>query len=223
MAENKPLTPTARVVFGLLFVGFGIFPMLASFDIGPLRSSDINGPPWLGLAAGGVFAAGGLAVLAGERLAPVRDLMIFSLLLGLAALGNWVAFGAGERVCAGASLAGIELGGSLRGVACRIPFAVGALAMIGIVVLAGVAMLQTRLGGPPALARSKAAAETFLLVCLAPVLIVLAVAVVVPQLVLAVWTRCTTGAWPRNEGFIRRQRERLLRRNSRAEAGNGKP
>jgi hypothetical protein len=58
MAEDKPMTPTERVVFGLLFVGVGIFPMLASFDIGPLRSTDINGPPWLGLVAGGVFAEG---------------------------------------------------------------------------------------------------------------------------------------------------------------------
>lgn len=93
--------------------------------------------------------------------------------------------------------------------------------MVGIVVLVSVSMLQTRLGGPPALVRSKAAAETFLFVCLAPVLIVLAVAVVVPQLVIAVWTRSTTGAWPRNEGFIRRQRERLRRRNSSAQAANG--
>jgi hypothetical protein len=220
MAEDKPMTPTARVIFGLLFVGVGIFPMLASFDIGPLRSTDINGPPWLGLVAGGVFAAGGLAVLAGERLAPVRDLMIFSLLLGLAALGNWVAFGAGERVCTGVSLAGIGLGGSLRGIACRIPFAVGALTMIGVVVLVSVAMLQTRLGGPPALARSKSAAETFLFVCLSPVLAVLAVAVIVPQVVIAVWTRCTSGAWPRNEGFMRRQRERLRARSKAADAGD---
>jgi len=222
MAENKPMTRAARVVFGLLFVGFGIFPMLASFDIGPLRSTDINGPPWLGLVAGGVFAAGGLAVLVGERVAPVRDLMTFSLLLGMAALGNWVAFGAGERVCTGVSLAGIGLGGSLRGIACRILFAVGALAMIGIVVVLGVAMLQTRLGGPPALARSKSAAEIFLFVCLAPVLAVLAVAVVVPQVVIAVWTRCTSGAWPRNEGFIRRQRERLRQRarSKAADAGD---
>jgi hypothetical protein len=213
MSQSKPLTPAGRIAFGLLFVAFGAMPMLATFDLGLLDRSDINGPPWLGLAAGGVFAAAGFAVMAGDRLPLLRDLMTWLLLVGLAALGNWVAFGVGTRVCSGdLSLAGLGLDAALGDLTCRIPFAVGALAMIGIVVLAGVAMLQTRLGGPPALARTKAAAEIVLLVCFAPILIVLLLALVVPLAGKVVWTRWTTGAWPRNESFIRRQRERLRRR-----------
>ncbi|MFH0933591.1 MAG: hypothetical protein V1879_00120, partial [Pseudomonadota bacterium] len=66
MAEPEtPLTPRGRFWFGLTFVAFGIMPMLATFDIGPLGTADINGPPWLGLASGGVFVAAGLAVMAG--------------------------------------------------------------------------------------------------------------------------------------------------------------
>lgn len=61
------LTPRSRFWFGLTFVAFGIMPMLATFDIGRLGTDDINGPPWLGLATGGVFVAAGLAVMAGPE------------------------------------------------------------------------------------------------------------------------------------------------------------
>jgi hypothetical protein len=59
MDQPRQLTPRAALVVGLVFVASGIFPMLAAFDIGPLRQEDISGPPWLGFVAGGVFTAAG--------------------------------------------------------------------------------------------------------------------------------------------------------------------
>lgn len=59
MSQSQNLSPRAALGIGLVFVASGLFPMLAAFDIGPLSQEDINGPPWLGLAAGDVFAAAG--------------------------------------------------------------------------------------------------------------------------------------------------------------------
>lgn len=45
MAEHEThLTRRGRLWLGLAFVAFGIVPMLATFDIGPLGTKDINGP-----------------------------------------------------------------------------------------------------------------------------------------------------------------------------------
>ncbi|MCX7146713.1 MAG: hypothetical protein NT042_11045 [Sulfuritalea sp.] len=101
MNPPQQLTPRAALLVGLVFVASGMFPMLAAFDIGPLRQEDINGPPWLGFAAGGVFTAAGLAVMAGPRSSLATSLFGLLSLAGLAMLGNWIAFGAGERACSG--------------------------------------------------------------------------------------------------------------------------
>lgn len=76
MKRTQQLTPGAGLVIGLLFVACGVPPMLAAFDLGPLSAQDINGPPWLGFAAGGSFAAAGLA--------PILLPWIIILLLGSA-------------------------------------------------------------------------------------------------------------------------------------------
>ena len=68
MAAQPPLSPLARIALGLLCIAGGVMPVLASFDLGPLDRSAINGPPWLGFLAGAVFIAAGIAVMLGERL-----------------------------------------------------------------------------------------------------------------------------------------------------------
>jgi len=59
MAPEGMPSPLIRVLLGLLCLAGGAVPMLAAFDLGPLDSSAINGPPWLGFLAGAVFVAGG--------------------------------------------------------------------------------------------------------------------------------------------------------------------
>ena len=98
MNPPQQLTPRAALLVGLVFVASGMFPMLAAFDIGPLSQEDINGPPWLGFVAGGVFTAAGLAVMAGPRSSLAASLFGLLSLAGLAMLGNWIAFGAGAPV-----------------------------------------------------------------------------------------------------------------------------
>ncbi len=200
------------MVFGLLFVGFGIFPMLAAFDLGPLRQADINGPPWLAFAAGGVFVAAGLAVIAGPQRRLLNALLVLLVLAGMAALGNWIAFGAGERVCAGSfPLFGMH---ELSGLGCRIPFGMGALIVNAVLALFAVTSLQRALGGPPRLARLRRFTESLLLLSLAPVLL--------PVLLIlfgrvgfgALHTRLRTGTWPRNEAFIARRQAAGSKRES---------
>jgi len=44
MNDDNPLSGNGRLVVGALCAAAGIVPILAGFDIGPLRQSDIHGP-----------------------------------------------------------------------------------------------------------------------------------------------------------------------------------
>ena len=205
------LTPRAALVVGLVFVASGVFPMLAAFDIGPLSQEDINGPPWLGFAAGGVFAAAGLAVMAGSYSALAARLFGLLSLAGLAMMGNWIAFGAGERACSGGiSLSFMWSEGDFSGLGCRIPFGLGALitdAFLGYMVIA---TLQKALGGPPRLARLLKVSEWLIVASISPFILLLAVIGIGGAVLVALKERVITGVWPRNEEFIARQKARGL-------------
>ncbi len=198
--SQKLLTPRGRLLFGLCFVGMGIAPMLATFDLGPLGTADINGPAWLGLASGGVFVVGGLAVIVGPGRPILNGLLAFIALIGLAALGNWIAFGAGERVCGGSIMFWTRH--DIAGLGCRIPFGIGALITNAIVLLAGIVALQHVLGGPPKLAGLRKVAESLLLLTLAPVLLPMFLFLFGRIAFDALKSRLSTGRWPRNERFI---------------------
>lgn len=207
MKQTPALTPGAALLSGLLFVAGGVFPVLAAFDIGPLGREDIQGPPWLGFVAGGTFVAAGLAIITGPRATLLNSLFAALALAGLAALGNWVAFGAGERVCSGSiSLPWVWGEGDLAGLACRIPFGLGAAITDAFLVWMIVATLQKALGGPPRLAWLLKAAQWLILASLVPVLLPLVLFLLAGAALGAVKTRMSTGAWPRNEEFIARQK-----------------
>src|SRR5262245_9167856 len=101
-ATSSTLSPAGRIAFGLLCIACGLFPALTALDVGPLHSEDIEGPRWLGLVAGGIFIAGGIALMLGDRLRnSIASYGLFALMVGsFAAISNWVAFGPGPRQCA---------------------------------------------------------------------------------------------------------------------------
>jgi len=213
MRQTQQISPGATLLIGLLFIASGVFPMLAAFDIGPLGADDINGPPWLGLVAGATFVAAGLAIMAGPQAPLLNSLFAMLALAGLAALGNWVAFGAGERVCSGSiSLPWVWSESDLAGLACRVPFGLGALITDAFLCWMIVSTLQKALGGPPRLARLLKGAQWLILASLVPVLLPLLVFLLAGAALGAVRTRLSTGAWPRNEGFIARQKAKGLLR-----------
>lgn len=200
-------TSRGTLLLGLTLVAGGILPMLAAFDVGPLRQQDINGPPWLAFVAGGIFAAAGLALMAGPQRPLAGRLCAVAALAGLAALGNWIAFGAGERVCSGSlSLPGLWGEGDLAGLACRIPFGIGAVMTDAFLAYMLAATLQHVMGGPPHLARLLKAGEWLILASLAPILLPLAILLLLQGACGAVKARFRSGAWPRNEEFIARQK-----------------
>lgn len=213
MAQAQQLSPGASRLVGLVFVAAGVLPMLATFDIGPLGKADIHGPPWLAFAAGGSFAGAGLALLVGPRAVLWQGLFALLSLAGLAAVGSWVAFGVGERACSG----GIDLpwvwsSGDLSGLACRIPFGLGALITDAFLCWGIVALLQRALGGPPHLARLLKAAQWLIMASVVPVLLPLLLLLLLQIGFGAVRTRLASGAWPSNEAFIARQKARGLLR-----------
>ncbi|MCP5269350.1 MAG: hypothetical protein H6943_10000 [Zoogloeaceae bacterium] len=214
MKKSSDLGAGARLLFGLAFIAAGVMPMLAAFDIGPLRQADINGPPWLGFAAGGVFVAAGAVVALDKDLPWLRDVLVLSILVGMAAIINWIAFGVGERVCSGGfSFGFFGADSDLAGLGCRIPFGFGALITNAMVLFFMVEMLQKRLGGPPLLTKTKKMAEWLIILSLSPLLIVMVLVLAMRAGGGILLTRLKTGAWPHNENFIARQREKgLLRR-----------
>lgn len=101
------------LAIGVALAGGGFY--LALVSLGLARSpSHINGPNWLGFAAGLVFFAGGLSVLVRASLrvpdkqphlpdnAPaiavvMQWLAALTIIAELASIGTWIAFGAGTR------------------------------------------------------------------------------------------------------------------------------
>jgi hypothetical protein len=208
----QDLTPTARLIYTVLLLGLGTFPILGFFDIGPVSRDDVNGPPWLALVAGGVFVAAAVIVFAAGRMPWVSECMGLAILVGFAAIGIRIAIGPGERVCSGGLSPGLfEAEGDMSGLSCRIPFGFGAVIVIGLIFWAAATALQKAMGGPPALSRTRSAAKRFLLVCLSPVIILVLLLLLVQVVVSTIYTRVKTGSWPRNESFVRKQAERFRR------------
>ena len=205
MAAQGKNSPYGNIIVGLFCLLMGIFPLLSAFDIGPLGVGDINGPPWLGFASGGIFVAAGLLVMLGESAPLLKSTLGFLVFISLAAIGNWIAFGVGERVCSGSiSLPWFFNEGQYSDLGCRIPFGLGAVIMDAFLVYVLVRFLQRSLGGPPNLARTLKLAEWLILITLAPFLVPLVIWLAGLSGFQAVKTRLTTGNWPRNESFIQR-------------------
>lgn len=205
------LSPTGRIGLGLLLVVGGSIIVMAAFGLGPLSSARVNGPRWLGAAAGGVFLLAGMSVAAGPkwRQHPVSHGLGFLLLLLLAAMGNWIAFGAGARGCTVAAPGLVPAEGShIAGFGCRAAFGVGALAMNGIVLWLLARGMRGALGPGPASGFIDRLGEGLLLVGLAPILIPMVLILALKVLSTILSDRVRNGEWPRNESFIARMKKR---------------
>jgi|CXWL01.1.fsa_nt_gi hypothetical protein len=208
--DTTDLSPGARIGLGLLMAALGCFPMLAAFDVGPLGPADINGPPWMGFVAGAIFAVGGLMVAAGERLKdhPLGFLLLVVLLGGFAAIGNWIAFGAGTRAC-NVSISGFSaFPRDASDLACRGAFGMGALILNGMLIVV-LAQGLVRVTGPgPIASRIQRMGEWVVLLALLPILIPLVFFTLLKALFEAARDYFETGRWPRNEAFIKRMKDR---------------
>ena len=213
MPGTKPLTPVARIGFGLLCVACGLPPALAAFDLGPLHSADINGPPWLGLVAGGVFILAGLALILGDGKRQSangpRALLFVGTIYGcFAAIANWIAFGPGPRACS-VSFAGFFFDGPLAGeLSCRIGFGIGAVMLNGCLLLMAGAALEKTLGAGWTARAMNFLGLALLGLALAPILLLPLLWLLARGLVAGYAEYRRTGTWPRNENFIARRKAR---------------
>lgn len=175
-----PKSRWAGVVFALLFIAAGLYPMIAALGVFPELEPQMNAPRWVVFVAGSLFFIAGmwllLQVLAGRAVAKVFGSVVgVAIFLGLAAIGNWVAFGGGDRSdCSGGiSALGFGFSQAVSELECRAAFGYGALLM-DVILLWGLAWwLANRAfpGSRPARALEKAS-EWGILLLLLPLLLV---------------------------------------------------
>lgn len=208
-ADRQQLFPKGRLLVALVCVAAGVVPVLAAFDVGPLHHKDINGPPWLGAAAGGVFVLAGMALVFGEseRFKWISSLAVIVILASFAGIGTWIAFGPGTRACTG-SFSGIFFASS-RGAAeleCRIAFGIGAAMLNGLLIW-GIGASLAKLQGPGLLSKTmEKTGQGIVILSLAPLLLMLVVFGMGKALAEGLREYRKTGKWPRNEAFIARMK-----------------
>jgi hypothetical protein len=133
------------VLIGLFVAAMGLTPMLAALDVIPSPDSSFHAPRWVVFLAGGLFFTVGMWILmqaaVGENRAKVFGSAVgFSLVVGLAFLSNWIAFGSGTREgCSGtASFLGFSSSRTAADFECRAAFGYGALFM-NVIIVRGIA------------------------------------------------------------------------------------
>ena len=132
------------LMMGLATSATGIFILLSALNVIPSDDASYNAPRWVAAAAGITFAAGGVLLLLKEASAEYGSYTIFGvpalaaaqsglgllIFVSLALIGNWIAFGPGDRQFSGSLSIGIGTIGGLSdewvGRAC---FGAGAILM----------------------------------------------------------------------------------------------
>jgi hypothetical protein len=139
---QEPLSRRAAFLSGAGGVAIGLYFMLAAFGLVP--AGELNGPIWIGVAAGLTFLLGGTAVIlqtaggANERTGELPSdaprwmraaqlLLVLAIALCFALIGSWIAIGPGTRHFTGTLPIGV-IGG-------RLAFGLGAVIVWLFVVL----------------------------------------------------------------------------------------
>jgi hypothetical protein len=112
--DQKPLTPGTAIAAGATAAAFGLYFIMVAGGVLP-PPGRANGPPWLVFGCGLAFLGGGLAIAipvmvtgqtsangelptgAPHWLRIVQYVLGLTVFASLAAIGTWIAFGAGAR------------------------------------------------------------------------------------------------------------------------------
>jgi hypothetical protein len=116
MSQTDTPSDKSTIACGLLTLAMGVFLVLQTSGIVSVGDrSGAEAPAWIGVCAGLIFVAGGIAVVlqslpfakfaAGGRFSADTPIWVRSITLalmltivgGMAAIGGWVAFGPGPR------------------------------------------------------------------------------------------------------------------------------
>jgi hypothetical protein len=123
-------SPWAIAFYSLLCFAPGAFLLGIATDAVPYDPAKVHAPAWVLAIAGAMFIACGFVVLANgfQRAAWVGRVAGPCVLLGLAAIANWVAFGDGDRhFSGGLEIAGTSASGPVNEVTGRAAFGFAAL------------------------------------------------------------------------------------------------
>lgn len=122
------------LLIGLFVAIMGLTPMLAALNVIPSPDSSFHAPRWVVFLAGSLFFTVGMWILmqaiVGENRAKVFGAAVgFTVLVGLAFLSNWIAFGSGTREGCSGSTSFLGFGSSRAAAEfeCRAAFGYGAL------------------------------------------------------------------------------------------------
>ena len=131
--------PPARIAGAIVCVGISAVLVFA----GATRDTRLNVPPTIAYVTAFVFTMAALRLLQlGVRPRSEGNGFAALILAGLAMIGGWIAIGPGVRVCTG----GVSAGGMMvsEGLACRIPFGLGAVVTSVLAVWVGGRWLRAR-------------------------------------------------------------------------------
>jgi uncharacterized membrane protein len=146
MESGQVPTGLKGVSLAGLVLGMGAFIAAVGLGVVPVDPKSVHAPGWVIVAAGIVFLAVGLFLLQQAlRIEWLKPVPGFVMLVGLMAMGHWVAFGPGERKFRGiVSVVGIEapLSSEVMG---RATFGLGAILLDALVVAGLVRAIRTRL------------------------------------------------------------------------------
>lgn len=138
MAKSKE----PPLILAFISIAAGVYPLLLSLDIILGGSASLNVPVWVGVLASSIFILAGLALLT-RKIEWLSKLFGLSILVSFAVIGNWIAFGVGERTC---SVEIFAFGQDTSGLMCRIPFGYGAILLNGIMLFMTLSFLAKKLG-----------------------------------------------------------------------------
>ena len=132
------------LLIGLFVAIMGLTPMLAALNVIPSPDSSFHAPRWVVFLAGSLFFTVGMWILmqaiVGENRAKVFGAAVgFTVLVGLAFLSNWIAFGSGTREGCSGSTSFLGFGSSRAAAEfeCRAAFGYGAL-FLDIIIARGI-------------------------------------------------------------------------------------
>ena len=120
MRNRTPASPRATFFCGLLAVAMGLFLLLVSLGVVPVKPRSVHAPIWILSAAGLAFLLAGISIAVGaiHGVSATGEvpkdaswwMRMFYYVLGLtaaaalASIGTWVAFGPGPRAFSGTGM-----------------------------------------------------------------------------------------------------------------------
>ena len=182
-----------RALVGGLVALAGVMVILAALDVAPFDQASRHAPRWVVMLAGGLFVLAGVVVWTqGSPGAQAAGQTAgYAMAIGLAAIGNWVAFGPGTRACTSTlSFFGFGTWRRAPDLECRIAFGIGALMTDAIVLMMAADAVRRLLGPGLWVTALERAGRAGLVVTISPFLLLL----VILMLVRAGWEAISRAA-----------------------------